>query len=70
MVDSTTTATMSYAFDKADRLASMTVPSGQTIDMAYDSAGRRVSVAFGNALVTKAEFEPPFPFPHRVILGV
>jgi RHS repeat-associated protein len=40
-------------------LTSVTAPSGRLIALAYDTAGRRTSVAYPNGLTTSAAFETP-----------
>jgi YD repeat-containing protein len=52
-------ARTAYAYDRADRLISVTAPSGRIIALAYDDAGRRTSVAYPNGLTTAAVFETP-----------
>jgi YD repeat-containing protein len=52
-------ARTSYGYDAADRLVSVTAPSGRKIALAYDDAGRRTSVIYPNGLTTAAAFETP-----------
>jgi RHS repeat-associated protein len=52
-------ARTSYGYDLADRLISVTAPSGRIIALAYDDAGRRTSVIYPNGLTTNAAFETP-----------
>ncbi len=49
-----------YAWDKADRLVTVTGPSGKAISLGYDGAGRRSSIAFPNGLTTELSFQTPF----------
>ena len=59
LTDDTGGARTGYAYDRADRLTSVTLPSGRVIALAYDDAGRRTSVVYPNGLTTSAAFETP-----------
>lgn len=52
-------AVTSHAYDNADRLVSITAPSGEAITLAHDDAGRRAALTHPNGLVTRYSFDTP-----------
>ena len=48
-----------YAWDRADRLTGMVLPSGSWVEFTHDGAGRIVGRAFGNGLSDTVAFDVP-----------